>query len=524
MIVTRPTAPAGPPRGTPALRPGVQVHRVQVAPAATRGREFWRRTALALGLLLFALLLRAPDANGAEPGPREIRVGAGEQVRTIREALEIARDGDRILIGPGVYAEAPIEITRSVALIGEGYPVLDGRGEHAVIIVRADGVELRGLEIRNTGVSHTRDNAAIRFSHVTGCVAADNVLDNNFFGIYLERSRHCEVSRNVLRAYGTREASSGNGIHLWNSSDVRIDGNRIQGHRDGIYLEFAERTVMRDNVSEDNLRYGLHFMFSNETEYSGNAFRRNGAGVAVMYTKRVTMRHNLFEDNWGAASYGLLLKEITDSEIAGNTFRRNTVGIYTEGSARIEIRGNAFHRNGWAVRMRSNSRENRFTDNDFIDNAFDVTTDARRTSNEFSQNYWSAYRGYDLTGDGFGDVPFRPVRLFSIVVERTPAALVLLRTFFVDLLDLAERVLPILTPEALVDDRPRMRALRAATLEDTSTAAGCRRGCETPPHPPSRLAAAPQLLPAARLADGRSEASGSQAPAAKHPQRETSRE
>jgi nitrous oxidase accessory protein len=42
-------------------------------------------------------------------------------------------------------------------------------------------------------------------------------------------------------------------------------------------------------------------------------------------------------------------------------------------------------------------------------------------------------------------------------VERHPAAMVLLRTLLVELLDVAERVVPALTPEALVDDAPLMR-------------------------------------------------------------------
>jgi nitrous oxidase accessory protein len=174
----------------------------------------------------------------------------------------------------------------------------------------------------------------------------------------------------------------------------------------------------------------------------------------------VIMRDNLFVDNWGATSYGLLLKEITESELTGNTFRRNTVGLYAEGSSSLQVSGNRFVRNGWAVRLRSNTRDNRFTDNDFVDNLFEVATDTRQNRNTFAGNYWSRYDGYDLTGDGFGDVPHRPVRLYSILVERTPAALVLLRTFFVDLLDLAERVIPALTPETLVDERPRIREVQ----------------------------------------------------------------
>jgi nitrous oxidase accessory protein len=176
-----------------------------------------------------------------------------------------------------------------------------------------------------------------------------------------------------------------------------------------------------------------------------------------MYSKHVVIEDNVFEQNWGPTAYGLLLKEISDSRIAGNRFERNTVALSSEGSQRVQVSNNRFIRNGWAVRVTSNSQENRFTGNDFIENSFDVTTNSRRNPNLFQGNYWSRYAGYDLNGDGYGDVPFRPVRLFSMIIERTPIAIVLLRSVFVDLLDIAERVAPVLTPETLVDERPRMK-------------------------------------------------------------------
>ena len=60
----------------------------------------------------------------------------------------------------------------------------------------------------------------------------------------------------------------------------------------------------------------------------------------------------------------------------------------------------------------------------------------------------------DRDEDGVGDVPFRPVRLFSLVVEQNEPALLLQRSLLVTLLDLAETVLPVLTPERLTDPVP----------------------------------------------------------------------
>jgi nitrous oxidase accessory protein len=389
----------------------------------------------------------------------EITVGTDGDVATIRAALDIAADGDRIRILSGTYAEGVLEVGRSVEIVGDGWPVLDAGGVGALLRVTADGVAIRGLVLRGTGVSHVADHAAILFDGVTGCTAEGNRLEDNFFGIYIARSSGCTVRGNEISGHATREINAGNGVHLWNASDVLVEDNAIRGQRDGVYLEHVRGAVIRRNTSERNLRYGLHFMFSSDAEYERNVFRDNGAGVAVMYSKNVRMAGNVFADNWGATAYGLLLKEITDSEVTENVFRGNTVGINSDGSARLQVTGNRFLRNGWAVRVLANSRGNTFAGNDFIENTFDVSTNSRQSFNTFSGNYWSRYAGYDLDADGTGDVPHRPVRLFALIVEKNPAALMLLRGAFVDLLDIAERVVPVLTPEALVDERPSMKEL-----------------------------------------------------------------
>jgi nitrous oxidase accessory protein len=77
--------------------------------------------------------------------------------------------------------------------------------------------------------------------------------------------------------------------------------------------------------------------------------------------------------------------------------------------------------------------------------------------NTFDSTYWDKYEGYDLNRDGIGDVPFRPVSLYAVVVERMPFCLVLLRSFMVYLLDKAEKIMPSLTPEQLHDVKPLMR-------------------------------------------------------------------
>ena len=176
-----------------------------------------------------------------------------------------------------------------------------------------------------------------------------------------------------------------------------------------------------------------------------------------MYTNNVEMEENSFANSWGGASFGLLLKDIKDSKVVGNLFSANSVGIQMEGSDRIQIERNQFLANGWAIKIMANCVGSKIRSNDFIDNSFQVATNSRQSFSDFTENYWSSYRGYDLNRDGFGDEPFRPVSLYSLLVETEPASLILVRSLLIDLLNLAERIVPTLTPEALVDAKPRMR-------------------------------------------------------------------
>jgi len=376
---------------------------------------------------------------------------------SVAAAVQAAKPGDRIIVRAGSYPTQDVRVDRRVTISGEGWPVLDAGGEHQVLVIVADSVTVTGLVFRNVATSFVNDRAAVRVDGVTACDVHDNRFERTFFGVYLARTRGCRVTGNRFRGAYRSEATSGNAVHLWNTVGTVVERNEVTGHRDGIYLEFARHARVADNESHDNFRYGLHFMFSDSCAYERNLFTRNGAGVAVMYTNVVVMTGNRFLENEGPTAYGLLLKDINDSRVEGNVFRRNTVALHLEGSNRIKVLGNDFESNGWAVRLLGNSDGGRLERNRFVANSFDLSTNAASTTATLDANEWDEYRGYDLDRDGFGDVPFRPVRLFAILVQDNEPALILLRSLFIDLLDVAERVLPVLSPQGLVDHRPVVR-------------------------------------------------------------------
>lgn len=420
-------------------------------PAKMRFLYTWMGQMLLLAVMSAGMMPHRASAQVITVSPRG-------SVRSLQQALDAASPGQRIVVEAGVYREHAIVIDKSVQVVGVGAPMLDGDGE-PIVTITADSVVLEGLVFRNVATSFVDDRAAVKVDGAHHCRIADNRFDDAFFAIYLAKSAGCEIRDNTIVGKKSTESRSGNGIHLWYSRQATITGNTIRGHRDGIYLEFVEDSEVMGNVSEFNLRYGLHFMFSDRCAYRDNVLRENDAGVAVMYTKNVEMIGNRFVGNWGASSYGLLLKDITDSQIRDNVFRYNTIGIYAEGSDRMAVTGNDFIDNGWALKIMANSIDNTFTRNNFVANTFDIATNSRQSYSRFTGNYWDKYRGYDLDRDGVGDVPFRPVTLFSLLVEQNEPAIILLNSFFIDLMDAAERMLPALTPDALVDDQPAMEEL-----------------------------------------------------------------
>lgn len=385
-----------------------------------------------------------------------LHVGKGQTYTQIKKALATAKSGDTIMVNSGVYKEGNIVVDKSVWLIGLDYPILDGELKYEIISVKSNNVSIKGFRVQNSGRSALNDSGAIKVYDAKNVVVEKNILINNYFGVYLQYAEKCVVKDNAISASQKLENQSGNGVHCWKSDSLQIIGNKIKGHRDGIYFEFVTHSVIWRNISKNNLRYGLHFMFSHNNAYITNVFKQNGAGVAVMFTKKVVMMNNTFAENWGDAAYGVLFKELTDCYLSGNRFLKNTTAMFFDGSNRIVAERNLFKGNGWGMRMQANCMDNVIARNNFMGNTFDITTNGSLTLNQFNENYWDKYEGYDLDKDKIGDVPYHPLSLYAVIIEKNPPAMLLYRSFMISLLDKSEKLLPSLTPQNFVDNKPRM--------------------------------------------------------------------
>lgn len=374
----------------------------------------------------------------------------------LQQMISVASDHDTVSIAEGTYQISPVLIEKPITILGIGKVNLQSKFGDELLVIMSDSVNILNLSLNGVKTSYLKERSAIRVVKSKDFLIHGNEINNCFFGIYLEKASQGTVSYNRIAGVATTEAASGNAIHAWYCKKIIITDNYLSGHRDGIYFEFVDQSVVKKNISENNKRYGLHFMFSNNDQYLENIFRKNGAGVAVMFSKEIKMNDNQFTLNWGNSSYGLLLKEINDAEVIDNDFDHNTIGIFVEGSNRIKYHGNDFRGNGWSIKFSGGCSANEISGNNFINNSLDLVVSTKLSDNVIINNYWSDYSGYDLNHDNVGDIPHYPVKLFSYILDQVPEAIILMRSFFVDIMNFSEKVSPLFTPKEVFDSKPLM--------------------------------------------------------------------
>jgi len=418
-----------------------------------------RQVAAGLGLPL--LLLALGPAQAAE-----YSVGAAGQFTELGAALAAAQPGDTLNLQPGEYS-GPWVVTSPISIKGSGLPHLRGNGTGNVLVIRAPGVLLEGLRISGSGSDMMHSDAGIAVE-ADSAVLRGNVLEDNLFGIYLRSASHCRLENN--RVTGRKEidlGSRGAGIHLYNSNHNEMLGNRVQYVRDGIYFDHANFNLVEGNEFS-RLRYGVHYMYCSDNSFYRNIFKDSMAGAVIMYTDRVEFSDNQILNNRdGYNAIGLLFQACRGCRAERNVIVNNTTGIFLEGARDNLFSHNLVAYNDVGVEMFASSSDNLFESVDFIENLTTLHTVGKpgpAWNAPGAGNYYSDYEGYDLEGDGQGDVPHKLQDAFEYLTGNRQLLRLYLSSAAADALTLAERSFPVLPACALEDSRPSLRPVSGVSI------------------------------------------------------------
>ncbi|NQZ54439.1 MAG: nitrous oxide reductase family maturation protein NosD [Piscirickettsiaceae bacterium] len=392
----------------------------------------------------------------------------------LQQQLDLAKPGDHLILGPGRY-QGNFVINKTLELSGKKGAILDGHSQGHTLEIKAPNTVVHHLKIQNWGHDLTTLNAGI-FIQKTADHANiyDNYLFGDSFGIWVDATPNVQIFGNHIEGNkAVRSTDRGNGIHLFNVSGALVKANEVWHTRDGIYIENSNGNELNNNYLHD-LRYGIHYMYSFHNIVTKNHTKNTRTGYALMQSKFLTVTHNRSEND---VNYGILMNFITKSTIEDNVItgvqnQRNSHMKHSKQSYQPEgkalfiynslyntIHGNVVADSDIGIHLTAGSEDNTFVGNSFVNNNKQVKYVSNREqdwSHDKLGNYWSDYVGWDMDGDGTGDVAYEPNDGIDRLLWKYPTAKLLLNSPAIEILRWVQRQFPVLKSPGIKDSYPLM--------------------------------------------------------------------
>lgn len=441
------------------------------------------RATLGLGVLALAVAATAGFAQRGDaaqalvelevvpPGP------VGPQASDAPAGATLARNAEELAAlvgdpqGPAVIALAggthrlDLDIRRPLRIVGASDSVLEGSGTRTVVSIEADDVKLENLTIQRSGRRHTAEDAGVKAKGARIELRQLHVRDA-LFGITLQLCPSCLVERCHVVGREDDPELRGDAIKLWESDHSTVRGNFVEDSRD-IVVWYARHVTLEDNVVTRS-RYGSHFMYAHDSIVRRSRVIGNVVGVFVMYSSRVHAEDNVVAGARGAAGIGFGFKEADDVKLKNNFLVANTTGAYLDQTPRkpgstLVLEGNVIALNDVGLRLHGSEKGARLAGNDFHENAVTVQVDGggNATGVTFEGNHFSDYEGYDLDGNGHGDVAYQQKLLSGELTDQHPALRFFHGTAAMSMIDAIAHAVPVLSAKVLMSDAmPKMERVR----------------------------------------------------------------
>lgn len=373
--------------------------------------------------------------------------------------VELTPEGGTLRPPPGTYA-GPVVLKRAITLDGGGEVTIDGDGSGTVLTVRADGAVVRGVRLINSGDSFDRVDAGLLLE-ADDTVIEDNVIEQTLFGIHVKQANGNTIRRNRIRSKPVPLKLRGDGIRMWYSHDNVIEANRLESVRDVFITNSSDNRLAGNRILQSGV--GTQLVFSPGNVLEANLYDTNQTGIVILYSSDVVVRGNRIMHSRDVSGSALALKDSSQVHLENNEVLHCAIGLVANAPLSPEnilyLTGNRFAYNDIALYFYGEKgghviQDNRFEGN-FIEVAVTAPTSAR--ANDWRNNHWDRYEGFDRDGDGVGDTPYE-LYLYSdrIWLDR-PMTRFFRASPVMELLDFIERLAPFSDPPLILrDPQPRM--------------------------------------------------------------------
>ncbi len=301
-------------------------------------------------VILFILAMAVMFATNAYAGMLYVP----DDYPTIQGAIDVAVDGDSVMVRPGTYNENIVidgKIIKVVSTDGAESTVIDAGGAGAAVIIKnhqyGDDVVLSGFTVTN---GYAYNGGGIYLYHssplIENCRIVNNTAQGNGGGIEVRYWSSPTISNCLIE--GNSATYRGGGMNAYYASHPRVYDSVIRsnsanyGGGAGMMLNCVPgfwRTVIENNTAQYG--GGLHsyyfgWAYGYETIIRGNTAGQYGGGIHVDYWGDFRGRNILLVGNSAQYGGGLsFINKYAEMVLASSTIVDNSAelggGIFSAG-------------------------------------------------------------------------------------------------------------------------------------------------------------------------------------------------
>ncbi|WP_229392436.1 NosD domain-containing protein [Methanosarcina sp. DH2] len=260
---------------------------------------------------------------------------------SIQDAVDASSPGATIIVRNGTYTEN-VDVDRAVTILSESGPeyteVRAANSKDSVFYVTADSVNISGFSVSGGSKplsSSAYSTAGIWLYEVKNCNISQNVLSDNYCGLYVILSENCTLEGNTAE-------SNNYGIYLSSSEGNTLQNNRMENNS---YNFAFPRASTANDIDESNTVDGKPiYFFVNES----NLILDSGSNAGTVYCincQNVTVR----DLNLSGNLYGLYFYSSADSHVENIRSSDNRYAFYISGSSGLNFTGNHASSNSYGL-------------------------------------------------------------------------------------------------------------------------------------------------------------------------------